>query len=183
MSEESAKKILRLTCPICETRLKIAEDINRFACLNCGTELNVVKKGNIASLEPVVQTEEPQLSEAEQRLADINSRLKSRDDGYGIGCGIVTMAITLVSCIALLVANALQLQFLFWGTIIGGLSLLAIVLVIFIAKSGKDAAPLIVERQQLINQIEFEKAEGANQEVGVKTQDAGNSERETETTG
>jgi predicted RNA-binding Zn-ribbon protein involved in translation (DUF1610 family) len=166
MADQNAKKILRLTCPICETRLKIADDINRFACLNCGTELNVVKTGNIASLVPVAQLEEPQLSEAEARLADVNSQLKSRDDGYGIGCGVVTMAITLVSCIALLIANALQLQILFWGTIISGLGLLALVLVVFIAKSGRDAAPLVTERQNLFNQIELEKQSQA-EEVSV----------------
>ena len=46
------KKVLRLTCPVCETRLRVAEGIERFACLSCGAELTVVMTDGLPSLVP-----------------------------------------------------------------------------------------------------------------------------------
>lgn len=179
MAEQSDKKVLRLTCPICETRLKVAEDINRFACLNCGTELDVVKVGNIASLSPVVVTSAPQLTQAEQRLAEINAQLKARDDGYGLACGVITLGITLIACITILLANVFQSQFLFWGAIIVALVLLAVALLVLISGSGRSAAPLMRERDHLQREVEMERQ--ANLEAEAETEIETKTEMDTDT--
>jgi ribosomal protein S27AE len=48
------EKIISLTCPSCGGKLQITNDIERFACGNCGNELLVRRFGNAISLAPVV---------------------------------------------------------------------------------------------------------------------------------
>jgi hypothetical protein len=44
-----------LTCPSCGGRLQITNDMDRFACGNCGNELVVKRGGGTISLAPVVE--------------------------------------------------------------------------------------------------------------------------------
>jgi hypothetical protein len=44
-----------LTCPSCGGRLQITNDMDRFACGNCGNELIVKRGGGTISLAPVVE--------------------------------------------------------------------------------------------------------------------------------
>jgi hypothetical protein len=44
-----------LTCPSCGGRLQITNDMDRFACGNCGNELVVKRGGGTISLSPVVE--------------------------------------------------------------------------------------------------------------------------------
>lgn len=43
-----------LTCPNCSGRLEITDDIDRFACMYCGSEHIVRRGGGIVTLQPVV---------------------------------------------------------------------------------------------------------------------------------
>ena len=46
---------ITLTCPSCGSKLKITEEIERFACISCGNE-HIVKRGEGAiSIQPVVE--------------------------------------------------------------------------------------------------------------------------------
>jgi DNA-directed RNA polymerase subunit RPC12/RpoP len=45
---------ITLSCPSCGAKLEITQDINRFACSNCGREHIVKRNGGIVSLSPVV---------------------------------------------------------------------------------------------------------------------------------
>jgi len=47
--------VINLTCPSCGGKLQITNDIERFACGNCGNELIVQRSGGAISLAPVVQ--------------------------------------------------------------------------------------------------------------------------------
>lgn len=149
------KKALRLTCPVCETRLKVAENIEQFACLNCGSELKVVKAEGLASLVPT-QASADQMTDSQQQLIEVNSALKNADDIYGVGCAITTMGITLVACILLAVAIVIQSQVLFWAAIAIALILLAFVLFIFLTASSRGTDPLLRQRDRLQAQVEAE---------------------------
>lgn len=46
---------ISLTCPSCSGQLRITADIERFACVYCGTEHIVKRGGGMVSLAPVVQ--------------------------------------------------------------------------------------------------------------------------------
>lgn len=41
----------RLSCPTCGARLEVTEDMDRFACLHCGNEVLVIRRGGTPSLE------------------------------------------------------------------------------------------------------------------------------------
>ncbi len=164
------RKTLRLTCPVCETRLKVAENIERFACLNCGTELNLVREGNIAQLEPTHEAV-AQLSPEQRELVNVSTALKSKDDSYGSGCAVATLGITLVACISILLAGASNQPILFWTTIISALVILAVVLLLFINASGKATAPLMRRRDQLQNSVVQQQ-----QDVGGNTPNSDTSE-------
>ena len=45
---------ITLSCPSCGAKLEITQDIDRFACSNCGREHIVQRSGGIVSLSPVV---------------------------------------------------------------------------------------------------------------------------------
>ena len=149
------KKVLRLTCPVCETRLRVSADIARFACLNCGTELLVEKTGDVLRLVPS-EASTSQMSDTQQQLIEINTALKTADDNFGVGCAVVTLGITLVACIALSFSLLLQSQVLFWLTIGVALVLLAIVLFLFTTASSRTTDPLLRERDLLQAQVEQE---------------------------
>jgi hypothetical protein len=149
------KKVLRLTCLVCETRLKVSEGIERFACLNCGAELTVVIADGLASLVPT-QASAAQMSDSQQQLIEVNSALKAADDVYGVGCAIATMGITLVACIVLAVAIVLQSQVLFWVAIAVALVLLAFVLFMFLTATSRGTDPLLRQRDRLQAQVEAE---------------------------
>lgn len=172
------KKILRLTCPVCETRLRVADDIERFACLNCGTELLVEKDGGLARLVPS-EASTSHITDTQQRLIEINTTLKTADDNFGVGCAVVTMGITLVACVALSLSLVIQSQFLFWLTIAVALVLLAAVLFLFTTASSRSTDPLLRQRDRLQAQVEQEtSAETADEvsppgEAGDETDDQG----------
>lgn len=149
------KKVLRLTCPVCETRLRVAEGITRFACLNCGAELSLERDGDIIKLVPT-QASAARMSNSEQQLIEVNSALKSADDVYGVGCAIATMGITLVACIILALAIVVQSQVLFWAAIAVALALLGFVLFMFLTASSRGTDPLLRKRDQLQAQVETE---------------------------
>lgn len=149
------KKVLRLTCPVCETNLKVAEGIERFACLSCGAELKVVTADGLVSLVPT-QASTDQMSDSQQQLIEVNSALKTADDVYGVGCAIATMGITLVACIVLALAIVLQSQIIFWLAIALALVLLAFVLFMFLTASSRGTDPLLRQRDRLQAQVEAE---------------------------
>lgn len=45
-----------LTCPSCNGKLKITDDVHHFACGYCGNEFMVKRGENIVSLSPVVES-------------------------------------------------------------------------------------------------------------------------------
>ena len=45
---------ITLSCPSCGAKLEITQDVNRFACSNCGREHIVKRSGGIVSLSPIV---------------------------------------------------------------------------------------------------------------------------------
>ena len=48
-------EFIALTCPQCNAKLKITEDIDRFSCAHCGTELIVIRQEGIVALKPVLE--------------------------------------------------------------------------------------------------------------------------------
>jgi|GEM_PF-1974220 len=151
---ENDKKVFRFTCPMCQTRLKVAEDIPEFACLNCGTQLIVIKEGEGARVEPSASAV-AKLSPAELELAQVNRELKEKDDGYGIGCSVATLGVTLIACVAVLLANVFQSTVIFWVAILSALVILGIIMFVFLTTSSRDTAPLIRKRDRLQTEIEL----------------------------
>ena len=146
---------MRLTCPVCETRLKVSEGIERFACLNCGAELKVEREGDLFKVLPT-QDSAARMTASQQQLIEVNSALKAADDNYGVGCAIATMGITLVACIVLALAIVVQSQPLFWAAIAVALVLLGFVLFMFLTASSRGIDPLLRKRDRLQAQVEAE---------------------------
>jgi hypothetical protein len=46
---------ITLSCPSCNGKLQITEDIDRFACIHCGNEHVVKRGGGIVTLKPVLE--------------------------------------------------------------------------------------------------------------------------------
>ena len=46
---------ITLSCPTCNGKLKITDDIDRFDCVHCGNEHVVKRGGDLVSLKPVVE--------------------------------------------------------------------------------------------------------------------------------
>jgi hypothetical protein len=166
------KKSVRLTCPICETRLKVADNIQQFNCLNCGTELMVTHEGGIARLEPTIAAA-ALLTPEQRELIQVNNTLKSKDDNYGSGCAIATLFITLVACVAIVAAGISGQPVFFWSAIISALIILAVVLLLFINASGKANAPLMRRRTQL--QALVEQQQGGTNTPGTQGASGGSS--------
>jgi predicted RNA-binding Zn-ribbon protein involved in translation (DUF1610 family) len=87
MMEEKMADFVSLSCPSCGGRLKITNDIERFACAYCGIE-HIVKRGEgIISLAPVVEglqriqsgvdktASELAIPRLEKEIADLESQL------------------------------------------------------------------------------------------------------------
>jgi hypothetical protein len=151
------KKALRLTCPVCETHLKVAENIEQFACLNCGAELKVVSEDGLVNLIPT-QAATARMTGTQQQLIEVNSALKNADDIYGVGCAITTMGITLVACIILAVAIVAQSMILFWSAIAVALTMLAFVLFMFLTASSRGTDPLLRRRDRLQAEVAAEES-------------------------
>jgi ribosomal protein S27E len=47
-------EFITLSCPSCGARLQVTQDLERFACSNCGNEHIVKRTGGTVSLAPVV---------------------------------------------------------------------------------------------------------------------------------
>ncbi len=154
------RKILRLTCPVCETKLKVAEGINRFACLNCGTELNVINEEGLVRLEIIESEGKKVLSEEQRELIEVNAAIRAKDDGYGVGCAVATLGITAIACISILIASFLQLPIMMGVSVISALVLLGVILLLFLSASNRDARPLLRRRDALQSQIEQQQQNG-----------------------
>jgi transposase-like protein len=48
-------EFISLTCPSCGSKLKITDDIDRFACRSCGNEFIVNRGEGIVTLKPLVE--------------------------------------------------------------------------------------------------------------------------------
>src|SRR5689334_10154728 len=55
MKETSMADFVVLTCPNCGGKLQVTNDVDRFACGFCGTEMIVKRGGGIVSLAPVME--------------------------------------------------------------------------------------------------------------------------------
>ncbi len=153
------KNPLKLTCPVCETRLKIGPNINRFACLNCGTELSVNIEGELAHLALVENNAGTNsFSEEEKELIEINSTIRAKDDSYGVGCAVATLGISATACISSLIASAINQPILLAITLIIALVLLAFVVLLFIMASSKETDPLLRKRDKLQSLIKKDSA-------------------------
>lgn len=47
---------ITLTCPSCSAKLQITNDVERFACGNCGNEHIIRRNGGIVSIAPIVES-------------------------------------------------------------------------------------------------------------------------------
>jgi ribosomal protein S27E len=45
---------ITLSCPSCGHKLQITDDIDRFACAECGNEHIVIRSGGVVALKPVM---------------------------------------------------------------------------------------------------------------------------------
>ena len=154
-----APKILRLTCPVCETRLKIVPDLDRFACQKCGTELTVVRTANIVRLEPTPEAAD-EMSSSERELVEVQEELRQRGDSYGVGCAFSTLGVLLVACIGGLLATLLKNTLLLAIVIGAALVLLAVILFFFVGVSAQGTRALVRRRDSLAATITQERAEG-----------------------
>jgi len=122
---------ITLTCPSCGGKLKITEDIERFACAHCGTEHLVKRSGGIVALKPVFVSMskgvdntaselalvrlDKEIDIVQKKLAEMNSLLnehkmdakayKSRKSVYTV-IGVILLIsgialVTLTECISL----------------------------------------------------------------------------------
>ena len=98
---------ITLSCPSCGAKLEITQDIDRFACSNCGREHIVKRSGGIVSLSPVVDAikqvgigvdktaAELAIVRLQKEITDLQSNKKNVLDSQGID-------FILIFCIALL---------------------------------------------------------------------------------
>ena len=102
-----------LSCPSCGAKLQITDDIDRFACANCGNEHLIKRSGGLVALTPLVEglkgvekaTDRIASETAVKRLqAEIEDQTKSlaalKDVTFGSSCGAAAVAIaaSLVLC-------------------------------------------------------------------------------------
>jgi len=64
-------EFITLTCPSCGGKLQITNDIERFVCANCGTEMLVRRGGGIISLSPIIAEVEDVRRAAESTAAEL----------------------------------------------------------------------------------------------------------------
>jgi len=102
-------EFITLTCPSCGGKLKIAQDIDRFACAHCGMEHLVKREMGIVALAPVLSAvtkgvdntaSELAILRLDKEIAEIESKIRSvknslnnsgSDEGeIRVGCGILS---------------------------------------------------------------------------------------------
>ncbi len=64
-------EFITLSCPSCGGKLQITNDVERFACLNCGTEHIVKRSGGIVSLSPVIDVMQGVKSGVDKTAAEL----------------------------------------------------------------------------------------------------------------
>lgn len=64
-------EFITLSCPSCGGKLQITNDIERFACMNCGTEHIVKRSGGIVSLSPVIDVMQGVKSGVDRTAAEL----------------------------------------------------------------------------------------------------------------
>jgi F0F1-type ATP synthase assembly protein I len=93
---------ITLTCPSCGGKLKITNDIQRFACVYCGTE-HIVKRGEgVISLAPVVEglknvqigvdktASELAINRLKEEIAEVEGELHSKENSQSTNSNRVT---------------------------------------------------------------------------------------------
>lgn len=146
------KRVLRLPCPVCETRLNLDEQAEYSTCPVCRTQLKIVRDGSVARLEPSIEVAE--IGPIQRELSEINKQLRNKDDNYGAGCAVATIAISLIVCIGIIVSGILKSGSLFLGSIIIGIVVLFLVLYLFVGASSRATLPLVHRRQELQTAIQ-----------------------------
>ncbi|MEI6043945.1 MAG: hypothetical protein WCS37_06090 [Chloroflexota bacterium] len=147
------KKFLSLTCPVCETKLKLVETITYVVCPSCEAELNVTNDEGKDHLESVETAEAARFSPQERELILINAKIRAKDDRYGMGCAIATLVIAGLASISMVFALDYHLTFLLGLTVFGSLVSLGLVLVLFTSASNHKTQPLARQREQLLTAI------------------------------
>ena len=67
--DKPVSPVARLSCPSCNNALEIGGEIERFACMRCGTEYLVQRQGGIITLVPTAEKlQEEGYGEAAKRL-------------------------------------------------------------------------------------------------------------------
>ena len=104
---------MRLTCPTCGAKLEVTEDMERFACLHCGNEMLVIRRGGAASIEPVVRELERVRDGAVRTASELAIErldrelieLRREKGQTGLGSCVLVLAcsgvVALAACIAL----------------------------------------------------------------------------------
>jgi hypothetical protein len=62
------QNLITLSCPSCGNKLQITEDIDRFACAECGNEHIVIRSGGVVALKPVMIDNASQSDEIMRQL-------------------------------------------------------------------------------------------------------------------
>lgn len=85
--------MITLPCPVCGERLKIPAEVNRFACAQCGSELESQRSGGIVTLVTITGSiaGELELLEKElavltqQKMVEVPAYVLLRHDFYRLG--------------------------------------------------------------------------------------------------
>lgn len=99
--EVEMSDIVSLSCPNCNGRLEITQDIDRFSCAHCGTEHIVKRGGGIISLAPVLENVskgvdstaselaivrlDKEILSLNQKISEFDEHIRKRDNGKLIG--------------------------------------------------------------------------------------------------
>lgn len=152
-----SRQLLRLPCPVCETRLELDRELSPTICPVCKAELKIVQDENLARLESVV--EPAKLSPLERELVEVTNQIRTKNDNYGAGCAVASIAITLVVCIGIIGSGLLKSGTLFILVIAFGLVISFLVLYLYISSSSRAMLPLVQHSQELQTALQFPPAE------------------------
>ena len=102
---------ITLTCPSCNGKLQITDDIDRFACAHCGCEHIVKRSGGMVAIKPVLDTVakcvdntaselaivrlDREISEVEEKLLPIKSAVDSASGFLVIGILLAILGVAL----------------------------------------------------------------------------------------
>lgn len=112
-----ADNFINLSCANCGGKLNIYDDMERFACGYCGSEMLVQRRGGTVALKAVTEAirqvqvgtdktaAELALVRYEKELQELNQRLTVADESSGkgymtMGCGGLILAVGVVALIA-----------------------------------------------------------------------------------